>query len=439
MNKYIVLIVFLVASFSHSQKFDDTVEKLIEENIDEIIELRHWFHQNAELSNREFKTAERIKNELIKIGYKPATGVAKTGVVAILNEGREGPVVGLRADIDGLPIKERVDIPWASNMTGVYNGEEVPVMHACGHDMHMAVAVGTAKELIKRKSEWSGTLMIIFQPAEEVGQGSAKMLKEGLFEKFPRPDFNLALHVGSLPAGKVTYTKGYAMANVDMADITIYGVGGHGAYPHQAKDPIVLASKIVLALQTIVSREIDPLNPAVVTVGSIHGGSKHNIIPDEVRLQLTMRSYTDNVREEIISKIKRIIEGEAISLGIPKEKMPTLKLRDQYTPALYNTPEFVDQVVKNIKKSIGQENIFESKAVMGGEDFGRYGRVEPKIPTFLFWLGASPVEVWEKSIRGEIDLPGIHSPFFAPDPLPTLKTGIKSMTAAAIGVFNDNK
>ena len=408
-------------------------------NADEILDLYKHLHSNPELSWQEFETSNLLANRMEDLGFKVTRNFAKTGVVSIYENGK-GPVLMIRADMDALPVEEKTGLKYSST-TKTLNEDnaEVSVMHACGHDMHMAVAVGTAKELIKRKSDWSGTLIIIFQPAEEVGQGSAKMLKEGLFEKFPRPDFNLALHVGSLPAGKVTYTKGYAMANVDMADITVYGIGGHGAYPHQAKDPIVLASKIVLALQTIVSREIDPLNPAVVTVGSIHGGSKHNIIPDEVRLQLTMRSYTDNVREEIISKIKRIIEGEAISLGIPKEKMPTLKLRDQYTPALYNTPEFVDQVVTNIEKSIGKENIFESKAVMGGEDFGRYGRVEPKIPTFLFWLGASPVEVWEKSIRGEIDLPGIHSPFFAPDPLPTLKTGIKAMTAAAIGVFNDNK
>ena len=229
----------------------------------------------------------------------------------------------------------------------------------------MAVAVGTAKKMIESRENWSGTLIVIFQPAEEVGQGSLGMINAGLFEKFPRPDFNLALHVGSLPAGKITYTKGYAMANVDMADIIIYGVGGHGAYPHKAKDPIVLASKIILALQTIVSRELDPLSPAVVTVGSIHGGSKHNIIPDEVKLQLTLRSYTDKVRDEIISKIKRIIIGEAVSFGIPENKMPILKLRDEYTPALYNTPDFAENIVRFIGAAIGEDNIFESEPVMG--------------------------------------------------------------------------
>ena len=365
---------------------------------DEILDLYKHLHSNPELSWQEFKTSNLLADKMEGLGFTVTRNFAKTGVVSIFKNGK-GPVLMIRADMDALPVEEKTGLEYSSKIKMLNDDKiEVSVMHACGHDVHMAVAVGTAKELINSKSKWSGTLMVIFQPAEEVGQGSAKMLEEGLFDKFPRPDFNLALHVGSFPAGKVTYTKGYAMANVDMADITIYGV-----------------------------------------VGSIHGGSKHNIIPDEVKLQLTMRSYTDEVREEIISKIKRIIEGEAISLGIPENKMPTLKLRDQYTPALYNTPDFVDDVVGYIEKSIGKENIFESSAVMGGEDFGRYGRVEPKIPTFLFWLGASKLEVWEKSVRGEIDLPGIQSPFFAPDPIPTLSTGIKVMTAAAIGVFNDNK
>ena len=291
------------------------------------------------------------------LGFNVTKGFAKTGVVSVLKNG-EGPVLMIRADMDALPVQEKTGLPYASSVkTKNKDNIEVPVMHACGHDIHMAVAVGTAKKMIESRENWSGTLIVIFQPAEEVGQGSLGMINAGLFEKFPRPDFNLALHVGSLPAGKITYTKGYAMANVDMADIIIYGVGGHGAYPHKAKDPIVLASKIILALQTIVSRELDPLSPAVVTVGSIHGGSKHNIIPDEVKLQLTLRSYTDKVRDEIISKIKRIIIGEAVSFGIPEDKMPILKLRDEYTPALYNTPDFAENIVRFIGAAIGEDNI----------------------------------------------------------------------------------
>ena len=408
-------------------------------NADEIFELYKYLHSNPELSWQEFKTSDILASKMEGLGFNVTKGFAKTGVVSVLKNG-EGPVLMIRADMDALPVQEKTGLPYASSVkTKNKDNIEVPVMHACGHDIHMAVAVGTAKKMIESRENWSGTLIVIFQPAEEVGQGSLGMINGGLFEKFPRPDFNLALHVGSLPAGKITYTKGYAMANVDMADIIIYGVGGHGAYPHKAKDPIVLASKIILALQTIVSRELDPLSPAVVTVGSIHGGSKHNIIPDEVKLQLTLRSYTDKVRDEIISKIKRIIIGEAVSFGIPENKMPILKLRDEYTPALYNTPDFAENIVRFIGAAIGEDNIFESEPVMGGEDFGRYGRVEPKIPTFLFWLGASSKEIWEESIAGNIDLPGIHSPYFAPDPKPTLKTGINAMTAAAMGVFNGNK
>ena len=404
----------------------------------EILDLYKHLHANPELSWQEYKTSDLLAEKMEELGFSVTKGFAKTGVVSIYKNGK-GPVLMIRADMDGLPVQEKTGLKYASKVRSLYTDKsEVYVMHACGHDVHMAVAIGTAKELLRNKNKWSGTLMVIFQPAEERGQGSARMLEEGLFEKFPRPDYNLALHVGStLPAGTVAYHKGYAMANVDMADITIFGVGGHGAYPHTAKDPIVLASKIVLALQTIVSREIDPLNPAVVTVGSIHGGFKHNIISDEVKLQLTLRSYTDEVREKIISKIKRIIRGEAISMGIPEDKMPTLKLRDEFTPALYNTPEFVDIVIKHIKNSIGENNVFETPPVMGGEDFGRFGRVEPKIPTFLFWIGGPSLLDWEKSEKGEISIPGNHSPLFAPDPEPTLKTGVSAMTAAAIGVFNE--
>ena len=405
---------------------------------DEILDLYKYLHENPELSWQEYKTSDLLAEKMEELGFSVTKGFAKTGVVSIYKNGK-GPVLMIRADMDGLPVQEKTGLKYASKVRSLYTDKsEVYVMHACGHDVHMAVAIGTAKELLRNKNKWSGTLMVIFQPAEERGQGSARMLEEGLFEKFPRPDYNLALHVGStLPAGTVAYHKGYAMANVDMADITIFGVGGHGAYPHTAKDPIVLASKIVLALQTIVSREIDPLNPAVVTVGSIHGGFKHNIISDEVKLQLTLRSYTDEVREKIISKIKRIIRGEAISMGIPEDKMPTLKLRDEFTPALYNTPEFVEIVIKHIKNSIGENNVFETPPVMGGEDFGRFGRVEPKIPTFLFWIGGPSLLDWEKSEKGEISIPGNHSPLFAPDPEPTLKTGVSAMTAAAIGVFNE--
>ena len=405
-------------------------------NIDEIVNLYKFLHSNPELSWQEDKTASHLADILETDGYEVTRGVGKKGVVAILENGR-GPTLMIRADMDALPVKEKTNLKYASKVRQINRfGKEVPVMHACGHDIHMSVLIGTAKNLISMKDSWSGTLMLVLQPAEEVGQGSLAMLEDGLFERFPRPDFNLALHVGGMgPAGTIGYQLGYAMANVDSVDIIVNGVGGHGAYPHTTIDPIVLASQIVLSLQTIVSRKIDPLEPAVVTVGSIHGGLKHNIISEEVRLQLTLRSYSDEVREKTIDEIKKIVKGLGIAAGLPESKMPKVLLKDEYTPALYNDPEFSRKVLNFISKEIGDENVSDISAVMGGEDFARYGRQDPKIPSLLFWLGGTSKEDWKKYQNNEIELVSIHSPFFAPDPKPTITTGIKAMSASALGLL----
>tara|TARA_B100000085_G_scaffold11561_2_gene10017 strand:+ start:9408 stop:10718 length:1311 start_codon:yes stop_codon:yes gene_type:complete len=405
-------------------------------NIDEIVNLYKFLHSNPELSWQEDKTASHLADILEADGYEVTRGVGKKGVVAILENGK-GPTLMIRADMDALPVEEKTNLKYASKVRQINRfGKEVPVMHACGHDIHMSVLIGTAKNLISMKNSWSGTLMLVLQPAEEVGQGSLAMLEDGLFERFPRPDFNLALHVGGMgPAGTIGYQLGYAMANVDSVDIIVNGVGGHGAYPHTTIDPIVLASQIVLSLQTIVSRKIDPLEPAVVTVGSIHGGLKHNIISEEVRLQLTLRSYSDEVREKTIDEIKKIVKGLGIAAGLPESKMPKVLLKDEYTPALYNDPEFSRKVLSFISKEIGDENVSEISAVMGGEDFARYGRQDPKIPSLLFWLGGTSKEDWKKYQNNEIELVSIHSPFFAPDPKPTITTGIKAMSASALGLL----
>jgi len=403
---------------------------------EDIVALYKYLHANPELSWQEDQTSELLSGKLESYGFNVTRGVGKKGVVAIYRNGK-GPSLMIRADMDGLPVEEKTNLPYSSKIKSVNRfGVEVPVMHACGHDIHMAVLIGTADELISRKKEWSGTLIMILQPAEELGQGSLAMINDGLFERFPRPDFNLALHVGSnAPAGSVGYHLGYAMANVDSVDIIIPGVGGHGAYPHTAIDPIVLSSQIVLALQTIVSRKINPLEPAVVTVGSIHGGLKHNIIPDEVKLQLTLRSYSDEVRDQTIQSIKRIVRGQAIAAGLPDDKMPKVILKDEYTPALYNDPDFSSKVLGFIEDEIGSENVYEVPAVMGGEDFGRFGKQDPKIPSLLFWLGGTSKEDWKKFKRGDINLPSNHSPFFAPVPEPTLTTGVRAMTSSAIGLL----
>jgi hippurate hydrolase len=306
-------------------------------------------------------------------------------------------------------------------------------MHACGHDLHMTVWAGTARLLSDLKDQWKGILVFIAQPAEERTGGATAMLTDGLFEKFPRPDHILALHTSAnLATGKVGYVSGYAMANVDFMKITIFGEGGHGAYPHTTKDPIVLAARTIMDLQTIVSREVSPLEPAVVTVGSIHGGTKANIIPDEVQLELTMRSYSDEVREDIIEKIKRICIGNAISAGLPKDKYPQITLRPNATPALYNDPELTKELAQVIADRLGDEQVEEVSPVMAGEDFSRYGRVEPKIPLFMFWLGAVSPERIKAAAAGELKLPSLHSSKFAPEAEPAIETGVKAMSAAVL-------
>ncbi len=394
-------------------------------------------HQNPELSFQEKRTSELLARTLEEIGYEVTSGVGGYGVIAILRNG-PGKTLMIRADMDALPLEEKTGAKYASKKKSVNQvGDEVFTMHACGHDIHMTSLIGTAENLFKLKDQWSGTLVLNLQPAEERGSGARAMIKDGLFERFPRPDFNLALHVSAdLPAGKIAYVPGWAMANVDSMDIIVKGIGGHGAYPHKTIDPIVLSSQLINNIQTIRSREISPLDAAVVTVGSIHGGTKHNIIPSEVRLQLTLRSYTDEVRNKTISSIKRISRGIAQSAGLPEELYPEISLKDEYTPALYNNPEFTDTVKSIAETAIGKENVVKSTPVMGGEDFGMYGRVEPKIPSVLFWLGAVNKKVYDRSRREDIDLPSLHSPFFLPDYKPTIKTGVEVTTAMALNILS---
>jgi len=394
-------------------------------------------HQNPELSFFETKTAERLASELADLGFIVTEEVGKTGIVGVMENG-EGPTILVRTDLDALPVPEQTGLSYASQViaTGV-DGTTSPVMHACGHDVHMTVWTGVARQLASMKDKWQGTLVMIGQPAEERGSGARLMLNDGLYERFPKPDYNLALHVNSaLPAGKIAYSKGYALANVDSVDITVQGIGGHGAYPNTTKDPVVLASQIVVALQTLVSREISPLDPGVVTVGSFHGGSKHNIISDEVKLQLTVRSYDDDVRDKLLNGIKRIAKGQAISAGLSEDKYPIVKIKDERTPSTFNTPSLVDRALPSLASAVGNENLIEVDPVMGGEDFSEYGRTADKIPSFIFWLGAVNEEVYAQSLSQGTALPSLHSPFFAPDPEPTIKTGVNAMTETVLGLFN---
>ena len=391
-----------------------------------------WLHQNPELSFKEENTAARLASELGALGFSVTAKVGRTGVVATLANG-PGPTVLIRADMDALPVREQSGVPYASKVSGInVDGKTQPVMHACGHDVHMTVLIGIATQLVQARDQWRGTLVLIAQPAEEIGAGAKAMLDDGLFTRFPRPDFNLALHVHSnLAAGTVGYVAGAALANVDSVDITVYGVGGHGAYPHASKDPIVLSAQIVTALQTIVSREISPLEPAVVTVGSIHGGHKHNIIPNEVNMQLTLRSYTTAVREQTIAAIKRIVKNLAMAAGVPAELLPVVSVKDEFTPVVYNDPDLAERVAGTLRETLGADQVMNMQPVMGGEDFGRYGRVEPRIPSFIFWLGAVDAARILAAQQSDESLPSLHSPLFVPAYEQTIKTGVSAMTAAA--------
>lgn len=407
------------------------------ENLD-LIGLYKELHSEPELSFKEKKTSKKLANILGTMGFEVTQNFGGYGVVAILKNG-PGKTIMIRADMDALPVKEKTGVSYASKIKSFNQvGDEVFTMHACGHDVHMATLIGTASSLLELKNRWEGTLVLILQPAEEVSGGARRMIKEGIFNKFPRPDFNLALHVSAdLPAGKIGLVSGWAMANVDSLDITIKGVGGHGAYPHRTKDPIVMASQLINNLQTIVSREIAPVDAAVITVGSIHGGTKHNVIPSEVKLQLTLRSYSEEVRNQTISSIRRIARGLAEANGIPDNLFPVITLKDEFTPAVYNNPELTEKLRVSFENTLGKDNVLTVLPVMAGEDFGMYGRVDPIIPSALFWLGSVNKKNFDNSLKDESTLPSLHSPFFLPDAQIAIPIGVRAFTGAAIDLFRE--
>ncbi|MEO7598062.1 MAG: amidohydrolase [Opitutus sp.] len=419
-------------------KIRQTVAATLEADYPSLSEFYQDLHRHPELSLMEVKTSAKLAAQLRSAGYEVTERVGGYGIVAVLKNGA-GPTLLIRCDLDGLPVTEETGLPYASTdrVTDLSN-QEVSVMHACGHDIHMSVLTGTARQLMALKDQWTGTLVLVGQPAEERGLGAMAMLTAGLYRKFPKPDCAIAIHdSATLPAGKVGLIEGYVMANVDSVDITVRGVGGHGAYPHTTKDPIVLASQIVVALQTIVSRETRPLDPAVVTVGSIHGGTKHNIIPEEVKLQLTLRSYSEKVRAHTIGAIRRICRGEAIAAGIPEDRMPVVTLNEgEGTPATYNDPELTRRIRTTLTSWLGETNVVGIDAEMGGEDFSRFGLTTEKIPICLFRVGAvDPAKVLDSEKTGA-PLPSLHSSHFAPVPAPTIKTGVTALTAAALDLLS---
>ncbi len=409
------------------------VEKSIAAEIGDLEKLYLHLHSHPEIAFQEEQTAARLASELKKLGFEVTMKVGDTGIVGVFKNG-PGPTILVRTDMDALPVTEKTGLPYASKVRiRDKEGRDVGVMHACGHDIHMTCWVGAARVLTQLKDHWKGTLVFIGQPAEEIGSGARRMLEDGLYTRFPRPDYCLGLHASSnMPIGMISYSEGLMMANVDSVDITVLGKGGHGSAPHMTVDPVVLAARIILDLQTLRSREIDPQEGAVVTVGSIHGGSKHNIIPPEVHLQITVRSFKDDVRKHLLEGITRIAKAAAVGARAPE---PIIKLREsEFTPALYNDPELAKKTAALFRAQFGNDNVKLTPPVMGGEDFARYGKAG--VPIFFWFLGTiDHARFAESQKAGGTPLPTMHSDYYYPTPEPSIRHGVASMSLAVMNLM----
>jgi amidohydrolase len=436
-------IICLSAPFAGAQQSD--LDAKIASELPSLLNTYKSIHASPELSHYEKNTSALVAARLRKLGFTVTDHIGKYnhpgwvgyGVVGIMKNGA-GPTVLVRTELDALPIEEETGLPYASHVHSKNDaGQEVGVMHACGHDIHITALLGTAEALTALRSQWHGTLMMLAQPAEETINGAKAMLDDGFYLRFPRPDYLLAMHDSAdLPAGQVGYTPGYSAASSTSVDIIVRGVGAHGSRPEAGKDPIVEAAQLVMAIQTIVSREISPFDPAVVTVGSIHGGTRYNIIPDEVHLQLTIRTYKEEVRKHILASLDRMARGIALADGIPESRAPIVKASDtEHAPALYNDPKLTERVAGTLETVLGKENVVKEPPIMASEDFGEFGGEDHQIPLCDFDLGAvEPAKFAEARRTGE-RLPGLHSALWAPDAEPTLRTGIKAMTSAVLDLM----
>jgi amidohydrolase len=436
--KIACLVVYLAVPLTATRAQD--VPSLVAKQLPELVTTYQGLHRSPELSHYEEKTSTWLASEMRKAGYtvtehvgKYADGSQAYGIVGILKNGA-GPTLLIRTDMDALPVEERTGLPYASTVK-MKNaaGQEVSVMHACGHDLHMTTMVGVARVMAGEKAKWHGTLMLVGQPAEELGEGAHAMLSDGFYDRFGRPDYAIALHDNAgLAAGKVGITSGSAMAGSMTLYVTIRGVGGHGAMPASTKDPIVMASQFVLAIQTVVSRQTLPTNPAVVTVGMINGGTQANIIPDEVKLGLSVRFLDEGTRKNILEDIQRTADGIALVAGVPADRKPLVEVVSTHlTPVTYNDPTLTARVRNALVMAVSNENVVNLEPVMVSEDFGRFGLEDHKIPTVLFWLGA----VDPAKVASGVPLPSLHSSMFAPMAEPALRTGVTAMSDTAIALL----
>jgi amidohydrolase len=432
----------LVLLFGTPVFAEPAIDQLAEGELPSLLAMYKDLHAHPELSTREEQTSALVAKELRAAGCEVTDHFGKYdnanfkgyGVIGLMKNGL-GPTVLVRTDMDALPVEEETGLPYASKVTTKDDeGREVHVMHACGHDVHVASFIGVVRAMQRQKDLWHGTIMFVGQPAEELGTGARSLLKAGLYNRFGKPDFALGFHdKADMQTGHIGVTEGYTYANVDSVNLTVRGSGGHGAYPHKTKDPIVLSAEIINALQTIVSRENNPLDPAVITVGSIHGGTKRNIIPDEVKMQLTVRSYKAEVRDRLLSAIDRIAKGCAVAAGIPADRAPVVEvLKNEFTPATYNNPELTKRLVAAWKKQLGNENVEMVDATMGGEDFSEYSLPDHSIPAVDFHVGAVDPAKLAESTKSGTPLPSLHSSKFAPVPEPTIRTAVRAMTTAVL-------
>ena len=440
-----LLISLLLIGATSKLPAQQTPQSLAEAELPSLVAIYKDIHTHPELSGYEERTAALIAKELRAAGCQVTEHVGKYenskhnayGVVGVMKNG-DGPTVLVRTDTDALPVEEETGLPYASKVVAKNDeGKDVHIMHACGHDTHVAAFIGTVRALGKLKDQWHGTIVFVAQPAEEIGAGARALLKDGLYERFGKPNFALGFHdKADLETGHIGVTEGYTYANVDSVDVTVRGVGGHGAYPHKTKDPIVLAAEMINAWQTIASRENNPIDPVVVTVGSIHGGTKHNIIPDEVKMQLSVRTYKPEVRERVLAAIERIAKGIAAAGGIPPERTPIVSVsKDQSCPATYNNPDLTKRLIAVWKASLGNDNVEIVDPTMGGEDFSEYSLPDHSIPAVNFHFGAvEPAKIAEYKQAGK-ELPTLHSSKFAPVPEPTIRTGVIGMTTAVLDLL----
>ena len=392
-------------------------------------------HRNPELAFQEVRTAAKLAARLKALGYEVTTGVGRTGVVGLLKNGA-GPTVMLRTELDALPVAEKTGAAFASTMmTKNLAGVTVPVMHACGHDLHMTAWSGTAKWMAEHRQQWHGTLMLVGQPAEETNGGALAMLKDGLFERFPKPDYVIGLHDDdTMPAGTIGFHPGPFRAMSISPTVTLYGRGGHGAMPYNTIDPVVMAARTVMALQTIVSRENNPMDPVVLTIGSIHGGTQANVIPDEVKLELNIRTYTDEVQKRVLAAVTRIVRAEAAASGAPREPMITAP---ESGHVVVNDPALTKRIAAALQKAMGAQQVVEMPAKMTSEDFAEYGRAG--VPSVLLHIGAVNPAKLAESRRTGVPVPAPHSPEWLPDLEPTLKAAIRGETVALLDLFNGSR